>query len=1005
MCFFYRDLNCTSTIYDTNFMNLNSLQNNLLPNFVCRIAGFPVEFVENLSSEKISQSLQELSEINKQTESERKRIFECIYKQISIETDKQKRNQLLKIKREVFNNNSNRKPIFQDFFINNGYQSNLNAFLDSQNEKVKKIEELKQEYFYFLTDSRHNFKKYLPDQDFQKGLLISSKKLFESQNLYYKVPVEYLNKHNEQIERGLLRYFTRMAMKATPFGSFCAIVPGNIIDNKPSNGNGKPFFFSKDPQIKTGIVLLNKNIFGILSQYIKSRQEIRKWLALELNPTVITENESLRYLTSLGGKEVFQRLQYNPAIEIIVDKLNANENVVFNELVEILSVCEEIDSSHEEVEQYLDKLIQIGFIHLKLNVPEQEVEWDSRLTKTLEKIDDEHANKIVLLLKSLREKVEDYKSADIKRRALIIKELSEVINETFSFLGLASNLIDDKPIIYEDSTSDTSAFLSVDRLNGSINDLSEFIRITNKLCYPRGQKATMRHFYNQFYKDKNIAPLLTFYEDFYREHFKEHLEKENKIRAGYKGDDVKGYSVNNPFNLKIINDIQTAQNKFANLVIDKWAQNLSADEIIINDSELKEVLMDVPDIKLSSNSLSVFVNPVLPSGEDDRIKLIVRNGSYMLGFGKYFSRFLYLFPEEEQKKIYRANNSLNRDSVAEICGDANFNANLHPQLVEWEIEYPTLESGLAESSFKTTDIVVIPDEEDENNLKLLHKPSGKFVMPVDLGFLNPMMRPPLYQLLSRFSFPSNFGLGIPQFPYKQEEKKNNLENPEKENQNDVGELRPEANNQNSNNGKNEKIIYRPRVVFNGTIILSRKTWIIPYSMFPALLNGESDFDYFLRVNQWRINNNIPEEVFVKISPLPRNKPIAEQNVVVQKQEAVNKENNEGDNNVIVEEKSEDKTLPEEGKKEDSKKAEPAKKPVKFSRDYYKPQYISFSSPLLVNLFGKLTVNLENFTVTLEERYPAAEQLPVYEDKKFAAELIFQINFSEKENGVINSTHE
>ena len=115
-------------------MNLNSLQNNLLPNFVCRIAGFPVEFVENLSSQQISHSLQQLSELFKQTEIEKKRISECIYKQISIETDQQKRNQLLKIKREVFNNNSNRKPIFQDFFIDDGFKDDLDNFVKFQNE-------------------------------------------------------------------------------------------------------------------------------------------------------------------------------------------------------------------------------------------------------------------------------------------------------------------------------------------------------------------------------------------------------------------------------------------------------------------------------------------------------------------------------------------------------------------------------------------------------------------------------------------------------------------------------------------------------------------------------------------------------------------------------------------------------------------------------------------------------------------------------------------------------
>jgi len=63
-----------------------------------------------------------------------------------------------------------------------------------------------------------------------------------------------------------------------------------------------------------------------------------------------------------------------------------------------------------------------------------------------------------------------------------------------------------------------------------------------------------------------------------------------------------------------------------------------------------------------------------------------------------------------------------------------------------------------------------------------------------------------------------------------------------------------------------------------------------------------------------------------------------------------------------------------------------------SRDLRKPQYIDFRSPLFVGLFGKMTLNLKRYAVLLEERYPAAAQLPRYEDRAYATELILQLNF-------------
>ena len=62
-------------------------------------------------------------------------------------------------------------------------------------------------------------------------------------------------------------------------------------------------------------------------------------------------------------------------------------------------------------------------------------------------------------------------------------------------------------------------------------------------------------------------------------------------------------------------------------------------------------------------------------------------------FGKYFSRFLYLLPDEVEKDLVASNRRLTRSELAEICGDASYNADLHPPLLPEEIAYPTAEGG------------------------------------------------------------------------------------------------------------------------------------------------------------------------------------------------------------------------------------------------------------------------------------------------------------------------
>lgn len=191
-------------------------------------------------------------------------------------------------------------------------------------------------------------------------------------------------------------------------------------------------------------------------------------------------------------------------------------------------------------------------------------------------------------------------------------------------------------------------------------------------------------------------------------------------------------------------------------------------------------------------------------------------------------------------------------------------------------------------------------------------------------------------------------------------------------------------------GINNNIVYRPRILLEDLIIVSRKSWIIPAALFPSRDNNETEFEYYLRLTEWRQENKIPDEVYGKINVLPPQPPKQEKTRTEskkdeeEKEQAVQKIDEKPE--VQGETKDEKKTEGEE-KTVEQKKARP-----KMSRDLYKPQYIDFNNPLLIGLFGKMTVNLKNYSVTLEERYPLSDGLPEFNGERYSTEQIFQINF-------------
>ena len=738
--------------------------------FVCRLSGAPADTVDGLRAARTVDLLGRLLRADAELHERREALSAVLFAAIGAAgDDKPLRNKLITLKRELYNLRPAAAAKVGDAAaaLDPAAAEVVRGFAARLEARAALEAELRQAYGAETGELRRRFRALLDDADFRKGLMISSRSLYNALGRYGQAADAggaELSGKDEKTERGLLRYYTRMAMKATPFSTFCAIIPGTFVEDG-SGGDGE-IALHGEPRAKRSYVRVNKFIYGLLFDHLKTRPAVRHALRVEPNPTLREQDGRLVFLTAIDAREVFQRLASNEVLELIAGTFQGRGKPTLGELIGLLCADPQIEAEPEEAEAYLDKLIEIGFLRFHTGIREQDADWDLPFRALLDSIDDDHARQSSELLARLREVVEAYTDADVGERSRMIEEMHDLLAAAIEKMEVQQRLRRDMPF-YEDATAAAHAEVALTpAVRRTFAAWSDWARLTSRVAWPRAEQATMRHFFESYYGASTGVPLLVFYEDFYREHFKAHVEKEAKLRGGGAADDeeLKKYNVGNPFELEFVKRLGEARDRLGEAFRLKWAADPDAEVVDVDPGEVEEALAGVENTSAICRSMGAFACLAPPEEPGGEPLLVLQGGSYTAGFGKYFSRFLYMLPDDVQEQVRRENAALTGDLLAEICGDAQFNANLHPPLLKWEISYPTGESGAAEEQLRSSDIVVQPDPEDPFALRLVHVPSGSRVVPVDLGFLNPRMRPPLYQLVSRFTPPAMFGPPLPDVP-------------------------------------------------------------------------------------------------------------------------------------------------------------------------------------------------------------------------------------------------
>lgn len=897
--------------------------------FIVRLAALPTDATTTLCMVTLDTAIAAIQRLDAEVASLRTEVSDRLAHVIGTIDERQTRNQLIALRRDLFNERISRVREIAGGL--RGAAEPVERFIRTIECRNIKISELRSVACDAFMKARDHFKEAVAQPEFLKGLLLASPTLYHSVVRYSTIDTNHATSRAEQVERGVLRYFTRASMKATPFGRFCAVVPGYIGGDA---GARQPIAIVGDPTARRGYVRLNKSLYAPLWHHLKRRPAVRRRLITELNPTVQTYEGGLSFLAGAGKNESFQRMPLNAALQYVVDTARSRR-LEFGALVMALAHDPAVDASDTQAAAYLDALIDRGLLRLRSVVPELEPEWDRPLREFLSGTADQQACRAAALLTQLRGIATVFANAAVEERAAYSAEAAELVRCCFNDMGIPVEMDRGAPL-FEDMTANAAIQLApTTGLKEALGDLAEYIDLTTRIAHRRFDQATMRVFFDRAFGDRRSVPVLEFYETYYRSHYREFRDR---IVEGSIG----GRERFNPFGISVLDELSVAFARLTKLVQDRWAAAPDAEEIILWRSDLEAVIGPISHGADDCHSAAVFVQVARPSGARTQTKLVMSSGQWTMGYGKFYSRFMHLFPEEFRDGVVSDNVALSDEcDLAEIACDAHYNANLHPSLLDHAIIYPTGDAD-GRGSIACGELDVFRHPLDPYALCLVSRATGRRVIPIDLGILNPMARPPLFQLLSKFTPAPGFQFPIP----------DSVDQSRPQSNPGLASLNPNSPRHATGAGYDQSattgVTFRPRVTYQGTVVLARRCWTVPSARLPQRLPSDSEGDYFVRVNRWRVAAGLPAEVYVRVPSLP---PAAAQ------------------------------------------RGEPHLPRT----DAHKPQYIDFTNPFIVRLLSRIGGTRSSFTAVFEECLPSRSELPFHAGSAYAYEIVMQLD--KRETGI------
>jgi hypothetical protein len=732
--------------------------------------------------------------------------------------------------------------------------------------------------------------KLIHSKEFKSGLLLSSLTLLQD------VEHSHVKKLDKNAQLSCLRYLSRLYTRTTPFGAFV-----NLSFGRPNvNGfDNLPYTYQSVGESKSHVAL-NVFILYWLKKSVLRIPKISFTIDITINRTLFVSGNSFTFYTNIDNRnEVVNKIETNPFLFHLVDIVKDRTSTNLNYLIQYST--KQTGDSVERITAYLHNLLLIGFFELDI-YGDGESDELTRTIAIFEKYSAEGLiDDIVISLKRLDSFRKCYASLDFSGKAIILKQAKQGLQQLIDNLNSRtidplesdvediSKLLADN-IFYEDYFKTISLKISQSQLTATIDKLNVLVRVCLHARYMHSELIKATAIFIERFKSDAIIGIVDFF-NYYQECI---INEKTKTTT--------------PTGLEnFVNQYVQGSKDTKRMRKEHWRKRIQdvVSTIVNNSPELVipfELLENM--LQNSSNAQRQYSVSLIPFwGRSEAGELSFFVNGVTVGYGKTFSRFLnnpfyQEIPEELIK--WNTSNASDNEILVENNDMSYSNANYHPKFLCYRI---ALNSSAKQDEGRIgIDELKVRYNRISQEIELIHGLTNKRCRILDLELQAIETRSEMFRFLTMFDL-----LEVPIFD---------------EFLNLVNEFYQKEGGH----------YFIPRIVLAGNIILQRQQFIFPKEDLPLREHGMSDETFFLKINKWKTQYCLPNNVFVRL-----------------------------------------------------------KSASGFSsrdRDYYKPQYIQFESPIMLSVFEKILKKVDRILI-VEEMLPHFSQWPTEKTNSFATELVVQ----------------
>ncbi|GAA4205815.1 lantibiotic dehydratase [Pedobacter jeongneungensis] len=803
----------------------------IFPYSLVRYAGLHHQLFDQLKLKDLASLLIIYNKITNEKEQLKNSLCDALYPVIKLQKDDKVRQQIINIKRHIFNN----KRINFDhvYLLPEELQKDLSIYL----KKLSELTDLLNNHALKFDQEQILQRKWLQEisqlPELQNGLLLSSPLLYEQLSSFIKKDSSSFKQKEHRAAFSLARYLSRMAFKTSPFSSFTYTGLMNL-DTACSLQE-----LQATHQVSSRLKL-NNAIFEYLKAILKKHPLLNEHLLLKLNITAEIKEDKICFLSNFNNVESFQQINANGLQLMVYQYLNENQYPVsLKKLISDL-IYHFKEPDHESIKKYLLKLVEAGMLAMELGFSGMDQKWDHKLLLFLKSLTgvESSAIPLITLFENLEKHRLDYQLANSAVRYRLLQEAEQELNNTFATLQQEAGLpfytsvserkgdqesqetatfsvikfvpyyFPARNIFYEDCFTTENLMLPESKIKDFVTKTNQLINHLLPLDVMRKERNKMRDFFLKHYQNNESVALTAFYKDYY--FYVKKPEKENELSQEPDFSTLKHWKEAVLVKLKQINHADKNFIRFDN----HFFSDLPNDQDLYKNSTAGMFVQFADD----ENGFSGVINALLP------------------GMGKVSGRFLSLFDQKVTESFVQHNEKLYPDKIKVELNDAStFNANIHPPLLTNELELPGGNNIYPPAKqFNIRGLTVRYDS--EKDILTLHKEHLE-LYSYDLSLESFYNRSNLYQLLAHFNPDARVSLQ----PFIQLVDQFYLDK------------QPEPA---------PDLFVLPRIVYADNVVVRRKTWRIKTATVPNKEQLETDFEYLIRLNNWLIDNKIPGQVFL-----------------------------------------------------------------------------------------------------------------------------------------------